>query len=51
MTAHIYNEKGGKLIQLVTFFIVEFILQDREVGDFDQFDLTSVLLLPSAEDR
>ena len=49
MTAHIYNEKGGKLIQLVTFFIVEFILQDCEVSDFDQLDLAAVLLLPSGQ--
>ena len=47
----IRNQKGDKLVKLVTFFIVEFILQNCEIGDFHQFDLASVLLLPSAEDR
>ena len=46
----IRNQKGDKLVKLVTFFIVEFILQDGEIGDFHQFDLTSVLLLPASQD-
>ena len=33
------NKKGGKLIKLPTFFIIEFILQDCEVCDFDKFQI------------
>ena len=40
-------KKGGKLIKLPTFFIIEFILQDREVCDFDKVYLASVLFLPA----
>ena len=43
------NKKGGKLIQLPTFFIVKFILQDCEVCDFDEVDLATVLFVPAFE--
>ena len=45
------NKKGGKLIKLPTFFIIEFILQDCEVGCLDNLDLTSVLLFPFSHYR
>ena len=28
------NEKGDKLLQFISLFIVHFILQDREIGHF-----------------
>ena len=45
------NKKGGKLIQLPTFFIIKFILQDCEVGCLDNLDLTFVLLFPFSYNR
>ena len=39
------------LVELLSFFIVKFILQNREVGGFDHFNLASVLLFPSSDDR
>ena len=42
-------KKVGSLIKLPTFFIIEFILQDCEVCDFDKVNLASVLLLPALQ--
>ncbi len=44
-------QKERSLIKLLSFCIVEFILQDGEVGRFDHFYLTSVLLLPFSDYR
>ena len=45
------KKKGEKLVKLLSFFIVKFILQNCEIGDFHQFNLASVLFLPASEDR
>jgi len=44
-------KKERNSIEFLSFFIVKFILQDSEVGCFHNFDLASVLLLPSSDDR
>ena len=44
-------KKGEKLVELLSFFVVEFILQDRVIGDFHQFYLASVLLFPAPQNR
>ena len=45
----IVPKKGDKLVELVSFCVVEFILQNCEIGDFHQFDLAFVLLLPASQ--
>ena len=47
----IVHKKGDKLVELVSFCVVEFILQNCEIGDFHQFDLAFVLLLPASQNR
>ncbi len=42
-------KKGDKLIELITFFIVKFILQNGEISGFSQFDFAFVLFPPASQ--
>ena len=44
-------QKGEKLIKLLSFLVVKFILQNCEVGCLNDFKLTFVLLLPFSHYR